>query len=69
GVLHLVEGLMNNIILGIHHVISGPQQTLADILFLALGAALAVGGWLLQRSGKPVGAAPAAPGSPGPLSA
>ena len=54
GLFNLIEGIIDHHILGIHHVISGPQQTLADLLFLALGAALVAGGWLLQKSGKAV---------------
>lgn len=52
GVFNLVEGVVNHHILGIHHVISGEFQTLADILFLAFGVLLIVGGWLLQRSAE-----------------
>ncbi|MFJ5693788.1 DUF2243 domain-containing protein [Arthrobacter sp. NPDC093125] len=54
GAFNVVEGLMNHHLLGIHHVISGDFQTLADILFLVFGALLIAGGWLLQRSGQPV---------------
>jgi uncharacterized membrane protein len=54
GAFNLVEGLIDHHLLGIHHVISGEYQTLADILFLVFGALLVAGGWLLQRSGKPV---------------
>jgi MYXO-CTERM domain-containing protein len=36
-------------VLGIHHVRSGPHQTAWDLAFLALGAILLAGGWLLQR--------------------
>lgn len=53
GIFNVVEGVIDHHILGIHHVVSGEFQTLADVLFLVLGAALIVGGWLLQRSGKP----------------
>ena len=51
GVFNLVEGIVDHHLLGIHHVISGEYQTIADILFLVFGALLIVGGWLLQRSG------------------
>jgi uncharacterized membrane protein len=54
GVFNVAEGLMNHHLLGIHHVISGDFQTLADILFLVFGVLLIAGGWLLQRSGRPV---------------
>ena len=67
GAFNLVEGIVDHHILAIHHVISGPQQTLADILFLVLGALLVAGGWLLQKSGKPVGVASAGPDRSGNL--
>ncbi len=54
GVFNVTEGLLNHHILGIHHVISGEFQTLADVLFLVLGAALIAGGWWLQHSARPV---------------
>jgi uncharacterized membrane protein len=54
GIFNMVEGVVDHHLLGIHHVISGPYQTLADIAFLALGALLVLGGWLLQRSGRPL---------------
>jgi uncharacterized membrane protein len=54
GVFNVVEGIMDHHILGIHHVISGEYQTLADILFLIFGALLIIGGWLIQRSGRTV---------------
>ncbi len=52
GVFNVVEGIIDHHILGIHHVISGPNQTLADIAFLVFGALLIAGGWALQRSGQ-----------------
>lgn len=54
GVFNVVEGVVNHHLLGIHHVITGPYQTVADIAFLVFGAALIVVGWLLQRSGRPL---------------
>jgi len=54
GIFNVVEGLLDHHLLGIHHVISGEHQALADILFLVFGALLMAGGWLLQRSGRPV---------------
>ncbi|WP_198419166.1 DUF2243 domain-containing protein [Cryobacterium sp. Hh11] len=54
GIFNLVEGIVDHHILGVHHVISGEFQTLADILFLVLGALLVIGGWLLQRTGRPI---------------
>lgn len=49
GLFNLVEGLVDHQILGIHHVRSGPHQLAWDMGFLALGAVLVIGGWLLQR--------------------
>ncbi|MFD1214389.1 DUF2243 domain-containing protein [Arthrobacter sp. GCM10027362] len=63
GLFNLVEGLIDHHLLAIHHVIGGPFQTLADILFLVFGALLAVGGWLLQRSGGVIEIAAPAAGS------
>lgn len=57
GVFNLVEGLVDHDVLGIHHVRSGPNQTLWDLSFLALGAVLVAGGWLLQHGGAPIGSA------------
>jgi uncharacterized membrane protein len=54
GLFNLVEGVLDHHILGIHHVRVGPHQLWWDIGFLVLGALLVVGGYLLQRSGKPV---------------
>lgn len=54
GIFNVVEGIIDHHILGIHHVISGSYQTLADIAFLVFGALLILGGWLLQRSTRPV---------------
>ena len=52
GLFNLVEGILDHHLLGIHHVRSGPQQFWWDIGFLALGAALVAGGYLLQRSAR-----------------
>ena len=52
GLFNVVEGLIDHQILGIHHVISGEFQVLADVVFLIFGALLMVGGWLLQRSAQ-----------------
>jgi uncharacterized membrane protein len=51
GLFNLVEGIVDHHLLQIHHVRSGPDQLAWDLAFLALGAALVVGGLLLQRSG------------------
>lgn len=52
GVFNLVEGLIDHQILGIHHVKPGPNELAWDIGFLALGALLAVAGWILLRVGQ-----------------
>jgi uncharacterized membrane protein len=54
GSFNLVEGIVDHHILGIHHVRGGDNQTWWDIGFLIFGALLVLGGWLLQRSGKPI---------------
>jgi uncharacterized membrane protein len=63
GLFNLVEGVIDHHVLGIHHVISGEHQTLADIAFLVLGALLVAGGWLLRRSGRPLDLAAQDPGT------
>jgi uncharacterized membrane protein len=50
GIFNLVEGVIDHQILAIHHV-NYDNVVLWDTLFLALGAALLVGGWALARSG------------------
>lgn len=50
GGFNLVEGVIDHHLLGIHHVRGGPHQLWWDLGFLALGAVLVAGGWLLQRS-------------------
>ena len=52
GLFNLVEGLVDHHLLGIHHVRSGPHQVWWDVGFLAFGAALVAGGYLLQRSAR-----------------
>ena len=55
GAFNLVEGIVDHELLGIHHVNETvpPEQWLAwDLGFLAWGAAMLGGGWLLLRSGR-----------------
>ncbi|MCX2970847.1 MULTISPECIES: DUF2243 domain-containing protein [Streptomyces] len=59
GLFNLVEGVVDHHVLGIHHVHDGPHRLWWDLGFLALGALLLVGGYLLQRGGRPL--APDAP--------
>lgn len=51
GTFNLVEGMVDHQLLGIHHV---RGESLAwDVSFLAFGALLLVGGWLLARAHRP----------------
>jgi uncharacterized membrane protein len=50
GLFNLVEGIIDHQILTIHHV-NNDNVVLWDVLFLALGAVLLLGGILLARSG------------------
>ncbi len=50
GVFNLVEGTVDHLILGVHHVRSGPAELAYDLGFLALGVVLVVVGALLSRS-------------------
>jgi len=52
GIFDVVEGIIDHQILGIHHVKSGPNEFAWDMGFLALGAGLAIAGWLLLQAGK-----------------
>jgi uncharacterized membrane protein len=54
GLFNLVEGVVDHHILTIHHVREGANvnETAWDLTFLAIGALLVVGGWLLARSGE-----------------
>ena len=52
GLFNFIEGLIDNQILGIHHVKPGPNQLAWDIGFLILGAVLALVGWIVLRSGQ-----------------
>jgi uncharacterized membrane protein len=53
GLFNVVEGIIDHEILGIHHVSEYSVDHLpADMAFLALGAALLLGGWALIRAGQ-----------------
>lgn len=55
GIFNVVEGIVDHQILGIHHVnetVPRGQWIYWDLGFLAWGAAMVAGGWLLLRAGK-----------------
>ena len=55
GLFNLVEGTINHQILGLHHVNeTAPREQWIywDLGFLAWGAAMLAGGWLLLRAGR-----------------
>lgn len=49
GWFNLVEGTVDHLVLGVHHVRSGAGQLAYDLAFLALGAGLVAVGTLLGR--------------------
>jgi uncharacterized membrane protein len=60
GIFNVVEGLIDHMILGVHHVrddLGGPVSW--DIGFLVFGVLLIIGGWALHKAGdtKPLPAA------------
>lgn len=61
GLFNLVEGVLDHHVLGVHHVYAGDGQLWWDLAFLLLGALLIAGGWLLRRSGRPIGLAAPVP--------
>ena len=64
GCFNLVEGVVNHHLLTIHHVRDDVQDPLVwDLGFLALGAALVLGGWWLARSDRAPTAHPGGPAS------
>ena len=52
GLFNVIEGVVNHNLLGLHHVREGAgiNETAWDLGFLAFGALLVVGGWLLTGS-------------------
>ena len=55
GIFNLVEGVIDHHLLGLHHVnetVPRDQWIWWDLGFLAWGAAMLLGGWLLWRAGK-----------------
>jgi uncharacterized membrane protein len=53
GIFNVAEGVIDHVILGIHHVRGGPNHTAWDIGFLvAFGMVGAVGAWLVRSADK-----------------
>jgi uncharacterized membrane protein len=53
GLFNVVEGLIDHILLGLHHVHEySPHQGLWDVGFLVFGAVQLLGGWALVRAGR-----------------
>lgn len=55
GIFNLVEGIIDHELLGIHHVnetVPRDQWIWWDLGFLAWGAAMVIGGWLLLQGGR-----------------
>ncbi|MEN3975255.1 DUF2243 domain-containing protein [Emcibacter sp. SYSU 3D8] len=50
GLFNVVEGVIDHHILNLHHVYQVAGQSVWDYAFLAWGAAMIVGGWLLRRA-------------------
>ncbi|GAA4414460.1 DUF2243 domain-containing protein [Actinokineospora soli] len=47
GVFNVVEGVVDHLVLGVHHVRHGPDQLVYDLAFLGFGAVLVALGWVL----------------------
>jgi uncharacterized membrane protein len=52
GLFNLAEGIIDHHFLGIHHVREDPNHLAWDLGFLAWGALMLVGRWLLMRAGR-----------------
>ncbi len=53
GVFNVIEGVIDHLALGIHHVNEGGNELSWDLGFLAFGVLLIVGGWALTRADDP----------------
>lgn len=53
GLFNIVEGIINHLVLQIHHVRPGPNALAYDLAFLALGVILAAAGWFYNT--RPAG--------------
>lgn len=49
GFFLLAEGLINHQLLGIHHILPGTHQLIADMVYLGIGIALIILGYFLIR--------------------
>lgn len=54
GAFNVVEGIVDHLILGVHHVRQGPHQLAYDLGFVALGGVLFLIGSIIARSGGPL---------------
>lgn len=52
GLFNLVEGVIDHHLLHLHHVTETEGHLLWDLLFLASGVVLTLGGWALIRAGR-----------------
>ncbi len=52
GVFNVVEGVVNHLVLGVHHVRHGPGEFGYDLGFLGLGVVLVGLGWLLAARSR-----------------
>jgi uncharacterized membrane protein len=49
GVFNIIEGTVDHLVLGVHHVRPGPHQLAYDLGFVVFGAVLTVAGWRFAR--------------------
>jgi uncharacterized membrane protein len=53
GAFNVVEGVVDHLILGLHHVREGPDAPLYDLAFLVWGVVMVgVGGAIIRRAGR-----------------
>ena len=55
GIFNVIEGIVDHEILGVHHVnerVPLGQRIYWDMAFLAWGAAMCIGGWMLLKAGS-----------------
>jgi uncharacterized membrane protein len=54
GLFNIADEVVNHALLDLHHIREGPDELAYDMVFLALGIAQLLVGWLLTRSGRAV---------------